>query len=239
MNHCISAPYSPNASRLKAGAAACLMLPALLASAQTLPSNLPYTVTDRGNDYRVWQRTVSSTDPVTGQATQQVQAYREVGNGICYQAPNGAWVDSQDLIELTATGAQAVHGPMAATFNSDNTSVGAVTLTTPSGDVFQSHVIGLFYADSASGKVVPERPEQFEHYGLWREGQHCRGACHSYLRLYSHQPYSIPTVVCRNYGSGSRWLGLRSCVSSSLRLSRPVRKICRLRPQLCQWLQRC
>ncbi len=43
---------------------------------------------------------------------------------------------------------------MTAAFSSDITAQGAISLTTAAGEVFQSHPIGLFYADSASGKVA-------------------------------------------------------------------------------------
>jgi hypothetical protein len=66
---------------------------------------------------------------------------------------NGQWVEAQDLIELTPTGAQATHGQMTGNFSSDITSAGAITLSTAS-ETFQSHPIGLFYFDSVSGKVA-------------------------------------------------------------------------------------
>ena len=43
---------------------------------------------------------------------------------------------------------------MTANFNSDITNAGAITLTSPAGEVFGSRPIGLFYADTASGKVA-------------------------------------------------------------------------------------
>ena len=55
---------------------------------------------------------------------------------------------------MTPTGAVAVQGQITASFSGDVTGSGAITLATPSGQVFQSHPIGLFYADSASGRVA-------------------------------------------------------------------------------------
>ncbi len=132
------------------------MLAALPASAQD-SSNPPYTVTDLGPYYRVWQRTVMVTDSLTGEVTPQVQGYTELGDGMNYWVANGAqgqWAESQDLIEPTPTGAQAVHGQVTANFSGDITVAGAITLTTPSGQLFQSHPVGLYYSDSASGKVA-------------------------------------------------------------------------------------
>src|SRR5260370_26585416 len=101
-----------------------LVLSAFLASAQTIPSDPTYSVTDRGAFYRVWQRTVPVTNNMTGEITQEVHSYTELGDCMHYWS-NGAWVESQDLIELTPTGAEAVHGPMKATFSDDITSIAA------------------------------------------------------------------------------------------------------------------
>ena len=142
-------------ARLLAGA---LMAIALATPAQTAPEP-PYTVTDVAADYRVWQRTVQVTNSATGEITQQVQGYTELDAGMNYWTTNspqaqGGWAESQDLIEITPTGAQAVHGQMKAVISGDVTSPGAITLTTPSGQVFQSRPLGLYYVDSFSGKVA-------------------------------------------------------------------------------------
>ncbi|HXP59304.1 MAG TPA: hypothetical protein VN829_02380, partial [Dongiaceae bacterium] len=112
-----------------------------------------WSVMDRGAFYRVWQATVSSTDGLTGQVSEQVASYTELGDGLNHWK-DGQWVDSQDLIEIAPTGAAAVHGQMTASFSGDITGIGAITLTSPSGLVFQSHPIGLYYADPVSGKVA-------------------------------------------------------------------------------------
>jgi hypothetical protein len=131
---------------------------ALAAPAQTTPEP-PYAVTDVGANYRVWQRTVQVPNSATGEATQQVQGYTELDEGMNYWTTNsaqakGGWVESQDLIEITPTGARAVHGQMKAVISADVTSTGAITLTTASGHVFQSRPLGLYYADPSSGKVA-------------------------------------------------------------------------------------
>ena len=120
--------------------------------AQVAVSNPPYSIVDRGPFWRVLQRTVAVTDNVTGQVSQQVQSYTELEDGMNYLS-NGQWVDAQDLIEATSTGAEAIHGQMTANFSSDITSSGAITLSTAT-ETFQSHPIGLFYFDSGSGKVA-------------------------------------------------------------------------------------
>ena len=124
-----------------------LSFSSLCSIAQTVSADPPYSIVDR-----VLQRTVSVTN-VTGSVSQQVQSYTDLGDGMNYLS-NGQWVQAQDLVEVTAEGAQAVHGQMKANFSGDITSVGAISLTTAAGEVFQSHPIGLFYMDSASGKVA-------------------------------------------------------------------------------------
>jgi hypothetical protein len=120
--------------------------------AQITPSDGSWSVVDRGSFYRVLQRAASVTNNLTGEISQQVQSYTELEDGMNYLS-NGVWVSSQDLVEVTATGAQAVHGQMTGLFDSDITSVGAITLTKGT-ELFQSHPIGLFYTDYGSGKVA-------------------------------------------------------------------------------------
>jgi hypothetical protein len=138
--------------------AGALMAIALATPAQTAPEP-PYTVTDVGANYRVWQHAVQLTNSATGEVTQQVQGYTELDAGMNYWTTNsaqaqGGWAESQDLIEIKPTGVQAVHGQMKAVINADVTSPGAITLTTASGQVFQSRPLGLYYADPFSGKVA-------------------------------------------------------------------------------------
>src|SRR5271157_2961111 len=142
---------------------ACLTFSTLPAFAQTSPADPPWTVADRGAFYRVWQRTVPVTSPLTGQVLPVVQSYTELGNGMHFWSTNagaGQWAESQDLIEITPTGAAAVHGQLQASLSGDITGAGAITLTSPSGDVFSSHPLGLFYADPASGQVARIAPVQ-------------------------------------------------------------------------------
>ena len=93
------------------------------------------------------------TNSLTGQVSQQVLGYTELGDGMNYWT-NGQWAQSQDLIEMTSAGAAAVHGQMTASFSGDITGPGAITLTTASGLVFQSHPVGLYYADPVSSLVA-------------------------------------------------------------------------------------
>ncbi|HZR19299.1 MAG TPA: sialidase family protein [Verrucomicrobiae bacterium] len=139
--------------------ATCVMLTAIYAEAQTAAANQGYTVVERGCDYRVWQRTVPVTSSATGGTTHQVQAYQELANGICYQRSDGSWADSQDVVEVSATGAQAVEGPMPAHFNADITALDAISLAIPATTLspvglIQSRPLGLFYYDPSLDKVA-------------------------------------------------------------------------------------
>lgn len=100
------------------------------------------------------------TNSTTGQIAQKVQSYTELEDGLYYLS-NGMWAESQDLIEIGANGAQAVRGPLQADFNGDITASGAVILTSPSGEVFKSHPLGLFYSDrSRNFGIFPnQRPD--------------------------------------------------------------------------------
>jgi hypothetical protein len=79
--------------------------------------------------------------------------YTALGDGLNYWA-NSQWTPSQDIIEAAPSGAVAVHGQITASFGGDITAPGAITLTTASGLVFQSHPIGLYYADPVSGQIA-------------------------------------------------------------------------------------
>jgi hypothetical protein len=139
-------------------AALLLTVCAFLCSAQTPVEDTSYTAVERGPFYRVLQRTVSVTNNATGQVSQQVQSYTDLGNGMNYLS-NGQWVASQDLIVATPTGAVATEGRMTASFSSDITSADAITLST-SNEVLQFSPIGLYYADPVSGQVAQIAPVQ-------------------------------------------------------------------------------
>src|ERR1039458_114522 len=67
--------------------AGALMAIALATPAQTA-SEPPYTVTDVGANYRVWQRTVQLTNSATGEVTQQVHGYMDFMAGLTYWRPH-------------------------------------------------------------------------------------------------------------------------------------------------------
>jgi hypothetical protein len=138
-------------------AAGLIVFPVTCSTAQTAGPDVPYAIVDRGPYYRVWQKTIPVTNNLTGQITQQVHAYTELGDGMHYWS--GARADSQTIVEITPTGAQAVHGQITARFSGDIASIGAIQLTAGS-DIFRSSPLGLYYYDSAIGKVARIAPAQ-------------------------------------------------------------------------------
>jgi hypothetical protein len=120
-------------------------------------------------DSRTWTRAVTTTDPVSGMVTSALQSYQELGNGICYQGPSGVFLDSQDVIDLTDSGAQATHGPMPAAFSGDIADASPITLFPPvtaSGpsSPLKLAPIGLFYYD-------PTPPGKIAQIGLFQPSQ--------------------------------------------------------------------
>ena len=108
---------------------------------------------------RTWQYIQCSTNSTTGEVSTKLQTFQELGNGICYQTAEGQWLDSQDLIELTATGARAIHGPLTAQFSGDIATSGAITVTPrvsnlPGSTPIRWSPIGLFYFDPASNQTI-------------------------------------------------------------------------------------
>lgn len=85
-----------------------------------------------------------------------MNSYTELATGLCYfDSTTGNYVDSAEQIELTATGAQAVHGAHRVEWTANaNTAGGAVRLTTPEGVAFNSRVFGLCYWDPIAGTNV-------------------------------------------------------------------------------------
>lgn len=144
--------------------AVCFMLstlpPAVNAQTVTSASGPHYAVIQRGPGSRVWQTANAVTNALTGAVEVLTNQYTELGDGLCYETASG-WADSLALIEATPTGAQAVHGPLKAQFAlSSLKAPGAITLTTASGQVFQSHPLEVDYFDAASGKTMLVAPLQ-------------------------------------------------------------------------------
>jgi hypothetical protein len=132
-----------------------LAAPALARPDQTvtkpLPDPIPYTVTERGPNHKVWTRTSSTIDPHTGRARPIVESYTEIQTAGSLLV-NGQYVDSNPEIEITATGAQANNAAHRVAFSGNINSLAAITLSLSDGAQLLSTPISLNYWDSASGQ---------------------------------------------------------------------------------------
>ena len=107
-----------------------------------------YTVTERGPDWRVMQKTAVEN------GTNRVHRYTELATGMHYKNASGQWVESKELIEVISGGAIARQGQHRVIFASNLNSRGSIDLQTPDGKRLRSNVLGLGYTDSATGKSV-------------------------------------------------------------------------------------
>src|SRR5438093_12949250 len=111
----------------------------VLVAAVAQPANtaLPEaTVTERGEQYRVWQRTIK-TMLDDGRVVDQAGSYVELGNGICY-FDGQQWLDSQEIVEVFPDGAVARKGPHQDIFSGNINTSAAVDLLTSDGKRFKS-----------------------------------------------------------------------------------------------------
>jgi hypothetical protein len=108
--------------------------------ADTPSARLSWRVTARDTVSTTHEATEIATNAITGEVTNRAHRYVEVSSGLNYLDESGQWVESQDLVELTADGgAAAVHGPTKIHFNANLNTEGAITLTTSSNSVFRTH----------------------------------------------------------------------------------------------------
>ncbi len=104
---------------------------------------------------RLWPSATLIANPLTAQVTDEVHSLRELGNGLCYQAADGTWLDSEDLVETTTDGAEAIRGPLKAHFNSDIATPAAITLD-----------------PGSMGRTVRHRNDYYDYPGLAYYGGH-------------------------------------------------------------------
>ena len=67
---------------------------------------------------------------------------------------NGQWQESKEEIELFAGGATARQGQHKMIFANNLATVGAIDMQTPDGLRLRSHILGLSYFDTDSGRSV-------------------------------------------------------------------------------------
>ena len=122
--------------------------PSFLALSANDPSS--FFISERGPHSRVWKKeTIVQSE--SGART-NVASYTELATGLHYW-DGTQWQESRDEIEVVADGAAATHGQHTVHWNANLNTLGAVSLTTPDGQLMRSHVLGLAYT-SESGQSV-------------------------------------------------------------------------------------
>ncbi len=109
-----------------------------------------FDVVARGANYKLWQRVISESD-TGGEAYTRIVYYTELASGMHY-LKDGQWIESEAKIEITKDGAAATKGAHKVNFAANINTVGAIDFTAPDGKQLRSHVLGLSYLDTATGK---------------------------------------------------------------------------------------
>ena len=139
----------------------------VLAQAQVQPpgpdQDTPYNVTERGLHHRILERTQYELSP-SGQPVPKVHRYVELATGM-HRLVNGQFVEASDTIEPFPGGAIARQGQHSVIFANNLATSGAIHLQAPDGKEFKSHILGLGYLDTTTGKHV-----------LFAEIKDCQGA---------------------------------------------------------------
>lgn len=110
------------------------------------------SIAERGPDHRVVWSVRAQTDP-DGNVSYRTNSYTELATGMHYQE-NGEWKETRELIEPIAGGAIARYGPHKVIFAENLNTAGAIDMETPDGKRLRSHVLGLGFYDSSSGKSI-------------------------------------------------------------------------------------
>lgn len=115
---------------------------------------LPWRPVSRDWSSTEWLANEVATNHI-GEITGQLQhRYIELGDGLNYVDEAGKWRSSKDVVELTETGAAAVHGPTKVYFANNLNQEAAITIFARSNTVLRLRPLGLFYFDAESGESV-------------------------------------------------------------------------------------
>lgn len=107
-------------------------------------------IVERGPHHNRWETYRTLTNAV-GRREVRTNSYVELGTGI-NRAEGGAWVPARALIELAPGGAVATQGAHKASFGLNANRAGFLEVLTPEGRQMRSHVLGLFYHETSSGR---------------------------------------------------------------------------------------
>ncbi len=112
-----------------------------------------YSISERGANHRVWAQVTYETNKAGKVIGRTNSAYTELETSMHY-FDNGEWKESSTVIEIAQDGAVASKTPHKVSFDGNVNVAGAVELLTPDGKNLKSHILGLSYFDTASGKSV-------------------------------------------------------------------------------------
>ncbi|MFN3407796.1 MAG: hypothetical protein ACK45B_02270, partial [Limisphaerales bacterium] len=108
---------------------------------------------ERGPHHAKYERVIEEIGP-NGEVRQRVEpGYVELASGLHYWE-DGQWKPTEETIEVFAGGAIARKGPHKVIFAHNLATLGAIDLETPDGLRLRSHVLGLVYQDTATGRSV-------------------------------------------------------------------------------------
>lgn len=115
----------------------------------------PHKIVARDDSQRIWEQVKYLTN--FNLAVPRVEVitnrYTELGAGICFQAPDGKWADSQARFMLTPDGSvEATEIPHKVRISPDLYSIAAVKMTLPDGRLMSSTFRGLYLYDSSTQK---------------------------------------------------------------------------------------
>ena len=145
-------PIPMKRTPLSAGLSSASLFLGLLLSVSTPGQDTPYTEVDRGLHHRVWERTQYELSP-SGQPVPKVHRYVELATGM-YRLASGQFVEASDTIEPFPGGAIARQGQHSVIFANNLATPGAIHLQAPDGKEFKSHILGLGYLETTTGKHV-------------------------------------------------------------------------------------
>lgn len=121
----------------------------------TLPALDSWQITFRSQNSSTRQITSFTTNAMTGEASAIVHEVVEMASGLNFLNEDGVWQTSRDLVEpLPGIGVAAMHGSHQVYFRPNLNSSGAITILTAGKRLFRTHMLGLYFTDSASGNSV-------------------------------------------------------------------------------------
>ena len=121
-------------------------------AAQTIGSRTQPVIVDQGPHHNLWQYQTYEPGP-DGKPVAKIHQYRELASGLNY-LNGGKWTASIEKIDVFPGGAVAQHGQTRIIFANDINTATAIDMQTSDGQRLRSHILGLMYSDSSTGKAV-------------------------------------------------------------------------------------